>query len=270
MHKKLTRIATGVALPALLMTAGVAEAQTRLTEGQSRTGQLTTDSQMLTENIHYLDSYTIQGQAGERIAISMQSDEFDTLLEIGRMVDGRFMELGRDDDGGGELNSRLVFTFPETGTYTVRARTFGAGVTGTYLIEANRLPPPPPPPPPTPMQWGQTVDGTLSVDSPSYEHNDYGGPARYYALYSLAGEAGQTATITLRSDDFDSYLEVGGQTPIGFAVQQSNDDGTTADGEEPLGLNSRLTVTFQDAGTIVIRATTLGGGATGSYSLTAE
>lgn len=270
MQKTFKAVATGMALPGLLLAAAPALAQSELRDGRSVTGQLTTDSEVLQENIYYTDLYRISGEAGERVAISMQSDEFDTLLEIGQMVDGRFQELGRDDDGGGQLNSRLVFTFPETGTYTIRARTFGSGTTGTYLIEANRLPPPPPPPPPTAMGWGETVSGDLTLESPAYEVDQFGGPPRHYALFSLAGEAGQTATITLRSDDFDAYLEVGGQTPIGFAVQESNDDGIAGEGEEPLGLNSRVTVTFGMSGTIIIRATTLGGGATGSYQLTAE
>ncbi len=265
-----TGISTFAVAATLASFATVAPAQTPLPLGESQSGRISTESELLTENIYYLDSYIITGEAGERIEITMQSEDFDTLLEIGRIEDDRFVELGRDDDGAGELDSRLVYTFPQNGNYIVRARTFGAGDTGTYLIEANRLPPPPPPPPPTAIRRGQTVDGELSAESPAYAPDDFGGAMRHYGLYSLRGEAGQTVTVTMRSDDFDSFLEVGGMTPLGFAVQDSNDDGQSGEGEEALGLNSRLTVTFQQAGTMMIRATTLGGNTTGAYSLTVE
>ncbi|WP_298016830.1 hypothetical protein [uncultured Parasphingopyxis sp.] len=269
MHKKILGFTMGTAL-AVLATATAAQAQqtTPLTAGQERSAQLTTDSAIMNENVYYLDNYRISGEAGQRIAITMMSDDFDTLLEVGEMSDGMFSQLAMDDDGAGELNSRLVFTFPDDGEYIVRARTFGAGSTGNYTISAEMLPPPPPPPPPTPISVGQTVDGSFGADSPAYE-TPYGGDPRYYALYSLEGTPGQTVTITLRSEDFDAYLEAGGMTPLGFAVAESNDDGVGSDGEM-IGLDSRLTLTFSQAGTLIIRPTTLGGGATGAWTLTVE
>lgn len=270
MSRPIYRFAIGLSLAAVA-SAAAAQRPAPLQEGQSQTGRISEDSEMMSENIYYLDTYQVAGEAGERIEIVMRSDEFDTFLEIGQMVDGSFMQMASDDDGAGELNSRLVYTFPESGDYLVRARTFGPGATGTYLIEANRLPPPPPPPPPTPLARGQSVEGSLSVESPSYEVDTYGGSPRYYDLYSVTGDAGDTATVTLRSADFDSYLEAGGMTPLGFAVVTSNDDGAaTGEEEEPLGLDSRLTITFQEAGTVVLRATSLGGGSTGAYTLSVE
>jgi hypothetical protein len=267
MKTQLSKIALAAALAAALSPAAMA--QTALPMGGPVQGELTRESERITTNDYFLDSYTITGNAGDRVAIAMQA-EFDTLLEVGRTVDGEFQQMFMDDDGGDGLNSRLVFTFPETGTYTVRARTFGADTTGSYTIEVSELAPPPPPPPPVRIRPGRTVDGTLTTDSPTYSPDSYGGMDRHYALYELRGRAGDTRVVTLRSGDFDSFLEIGGLTPLGFAVVESNDDGAAGDGEESLGLDSRLTVTFQQAGTVMIRATTLGGGATGTYSLSVE
>ncbi|QLC25308.1 hypothetical protein HFP57_09930 [Parasphingopyxis algicola] len=268
MKTQLSKITLAAALAAALPAA--AGAQTPLPTGGSAEGELTRESERVTSNDYYLDSYTVTGSAGDRIAIAMQSDDFDTLLEIGRMEDGEFMQMFVDDDGGDGLNSRLVFTFPETGSYVVRARTFGADATGNYTIEVSEMAPPPPPPPPIRIRAGQTMDGTLTMDSPTYSPDSYGGQDRHYALYELRGREGDTRTVTLRSGDFDAFLEIGGLTPVGFAVVESNDDGAAGEGEESLGLDSRLTVTFRDSGTLMIRATTLGGGATGAYSLSVE
>ena len=264
----LSRFALAAALAATMPATALAQAP--LATGSAVQGELTRESERVTTNDYYLDSYTVTGEAGDRIAIAMQSDDFDTLIELGIMEDDQFIQMFVDDDGGEGLNSRLVFTFPESGTYIVRARTFGADSTGNYTIEATELAPPPPPPPPIRIRTGSTTAGTLTADSPSYLSDSYGAQGRHYALYALRGREGDTRTITLRSEDFDAFLEVGGMTPLGFAVSDSNDDGAAANGEEPLGLDSRLTVTFQQSGTLMIRATTLGGGATGAYSLIVE
>ena len=293
MNGRIPTWAIGGALPLLALAATAASAQTPLSPGVAQTGAITTESATMTENLYFLDLYRISGAAGDRFAITMESDAFDSYLEVGRMTDGRFEQLAANDDGGDGVNSRLVFTLPQAGDYVVRARTFGAGDTGAYRIVADRLPPPPPPPPPSPIAAGQTVTGSLTADSPVYEVENYGdsGVGRHYALYSLRGRAGQSVTVTLHSNDFDSFLEVGAMTPVGFGIVKSNDDGVPmADagyGEDmhdgmdmqegidmPLGgmsgLDSRLTVTFAQAGTMIIRATTLGEGATGSYSLSVE
>ena len=130
-------------LPALLLSASLAAplaAQQPLpTDGQSITGEITAESEVLSENIQYTDLYTITGEAGERVAIELISEDFDAYLEIGRMEDDRFVALRSDDDSGGDLNSRLVFTFPESGEYVLRARPLGPGSLGTgrYMNETH-------------------------------------------------------------------------------------------------------------------------------------
>lgn len=284
-----------LAAAATLLLGSTALAQTirPLEPGRSRNGSLTTRSTLMPENIYYLDQYRITGNAGDRVAITMRSEAFDSYIEVGRPEEDYFSVLGSDDDGGGELNSRLVFTFPETGSYIVRARTFGPNTTGAYAIAVETLPPPAPPPPPTPIQAGQTVQGSFTAESPFYIPADgYSTTGRHYALYTLNGAAGQTVTVTLRSTDFDAYLEAGADTPLGFAVATSNDDMAMPEGEMPVAempmtgdpemmahddhgafagtLDSQLLLTFEEAGTVTIRATTLSPETTGAYTLSVQ
>lgn len=80
--------------------------------------------------------------------------------------------------------------------------------------------------------------------------------------FAFEGEAGSVVEITMQSDAFDSYLVLEG--PSGDAVGQ-NDDGDAAS-----GTNSWLWRELPESGTYTIWAGSLGGSATGSYSLSLE
>lgn len=283
MMRSLTKTAAASIAALLLADAALAQNPRPLEPGQSRNGRLTERSQRMTENDYYLDRYRVSGERGERIAITMRSEEFDSYIEVGRMIEDGFEVAAYDDDGAGELDARLVFTFPESGEYIVRARTLGPNATGTYQIAVEELPPPPPPPAPIAIRVGQTIQGSFTDDSPAYGTDDpmlgLGSAGRHYALYTLTGAAGQTVTIDLKSTEFDAYLEAGADSPLGFAVAVSNDDGPQVDyeamSEEQAadyagGLDARLTVTFEKPGPITIRATTLAAGTTGAYAISVE
>jgi len=75
--------------------------------------------------------------------------------------------------------------------------------------------------------------------------------------YLYRGQAGEQLTITLRSNQFDTWLVIDDPDS---SFRETNDDG---DG----GTNSRLTVTLPRTATYVIAANSLSKGATGSYSL---
>src|SRR5207247_8967967 len=62
--------------------------------------------------------YAVQLEAGQVYRIDQVSRDFDSLL---RLEDAAGKELGRDDNGGGELNSRLTFLCRKSGTYHVVA-----------------------------------------------------------------------------------------------------------------------------------------------------
>jgi outer membrane protein assembly factor BamB len=85
----------------------------------------------------FYDAYSFTGTAGQQVAVSMSSNEFDTFLILNR-PDGT--TLAFDDDGGGGTNSRIppgggVITLPVTGTYTIWANAFDeSDTTGAYSL----------------------------------------------------------------------------------------------------------------------------------------
>lgn len=80
--------------------------------------------------------------------------------------------------------------------------------------------------------------------------------------FAFEGEAGSVVEITMQSDAFDPYLVLEG--PSGDTVGQ-NDDGLDVS-----GTNSWLWRELPESGTFTIWAGSLGGSATGAYSLSLE
>lgn len=81
------------------------------------------------------DVWLFSGQEGDRVTISMQSDEFDTMLEI---WGPDLMRAEYDDDGGDGTNSEIEgFRLPASGTYSIVARGYGPGERGSYRLSLD-------------------------------------------------------------------------------------------------------------------------------------
>ena len=80
----------------------------------------------------FADFYRFDGQRGQRLTFTMESDEFDTLLALD-LPDGR-REANDDRAGMEDTNSRLAITLPEDGVYQLTATSFGPGMAGTYSL----------------------------------------------------------------------------------------------------------------------------------------
>ncbi|HEX2092004.1 MAG TPA: hypothetical protein VHG28_06355, partial [Longimicrobiaceae bacterium] len=91
---------------------------------------------------------------------------------------------------------------------------------------------------------GQTVSGRLEASDPTLSDNSY------YDEYVYTARAGERLTITLRSSDFDAYLNWGRRNGSTFESVDTDDDGAG-------GTDSQLQVTVGSAGTYVIRANSL-------------
>jgi hypothetical protein len=215
--------------------------------------------------------YQFRVDPDTRIEAVMRSSSFDTLLEVGNFDGCEFNAIGRNDDGSGAndgTNSRLSGTLARGGTYVLKASALsGRQMSGNFSVTLRRLPalPVARTATPTPIRVGQPVTGRLTSTDPVIPttggDSDFSeGGGRPYRLYALSGRAGQSFTVSLDSDDFDSFLEAGTMSGIGYAAVLSDDDGGD-------GLNSRLTVTFQSNDTMIIRVSPLRAGSTGRYSL---
>ncbi|KQS54303.1 peptidase [Brevundimonas sp. Leaf363] len=222
-----------------------------ITVGAEVSGVLDDRDPELDSGAHY-DAYAFRAAEGQRFAISLNSDAFDPVLQVGRMAGGEFTETASNDDGPSRgLNSYLVFTAPSAGEYVVRATPLVDTGAGAYTLA---LADGPAPRAAQAVAVGDTVDGSLTAEDGS---NDQG--LRSDA-YRFTGRAGQIVTATLSSDAFDTYLALygpdDGSTPLA-----EDDDGA---GE---GTNSRLSFTLPSDGDYLIEARGFSDDATGDYKL---
>ena len=111
-------------------------APTPISIGQTVNGNLTTNDCPLGDGTFY-DTYSFAGTAGQRVAVLMTSNQFDTFLILNRPDGSTFTA---NDDGGGGTNSRIppgsgFITLPTTGTYTIWANAFDpTDTTGSYSL----------------------------------------------------------------------------------------------------------------------------------------
>lgn len=232
-----------------------------LSVGQEVEGELRA-SDYVGYNGNHLQAWEIRGRAGQSVVVELLSDPLDPYLSVvGPGMDGALT----DDDGGEGLNSRLCFSFPETGTYRIVASALGQR-TGPFTLSVRE------------SMNGQECDeddawfgdysalealstdgrrlpvaGEVAGELDSGDAVAFDAPAEAWAL---EGRAGQSVSVDLLSDDFDAYLYLlgPGLDPI------EDDDGAGA-------CHSRITVTLPETGTYRVVASSLGG-STGGYTLT--
>jgi hypothetical protein len=186
--------------------------------------------------------FTFSGRRGEVYSITLVADETDEeggeadpMLELFPGEGTAQGSLSSDDDGGGGLNSRIVAELPDDGPYTVRVSSLsGAGSArlGVARITAQDAAV-------GDLAYGRATTVAFGENSPLII-GETARPLVPYAMFRLpaapapramAGR-GEIIAITATSAELDPWLEVGIDTPLGFAVILSNDDHE--------GLDSRL------------------------------
>jgi hypothetical protein len=101
--------------------------------GQVVQGRLTPSDARLADNTVY-QAWTFYGQAGEMVTLDVMSTDFDAYAVI-QSLNGNV--LARDDDAGGNLNARIIFTLPYTGAFRLIANTQRQGLTGAYTLSVR-------------------------------------------------------------------------------------------------------------------------------------
>lgn len=83
--------------------------------------------------------YTVYLEGGDQVAIDVISEEFDTLVTL-MGPDGN--TVSENDDGpDGTTNSLLFARITQSGTYTVRVRSYGGEGSGNFQLKVARLRP---------------------------------------------------------------------------------------------------------------------------------
>jgi hypothetical protein len=102
--------------------------------GGTATGALGADD-TLVEGDKYAEVWTLTGEAGQTVNVRLEAEGFDTFLVVTGPGLGTPLT---DDDSGGELNSELEVTFPQSGVYRVVVTSAGARATGTFRLSVTR------------------------------------------------------------------------------------------------------------------------------------
>lgn len=242
-------LALSIAAPALAQSAGT------LSPGRTVEGQIAEGDATAADDAYRYDDYLIRARAGQRLEAVMRSADFDAYLEVFQQGDAEI--LARDDDGLGEgTDSRLRFTTDRAGTYVLRARTLSGVEGGAYTLGLSQRPPAGRPPRPTSIRVGQSIEGALTARDPETDNGEA------YDAYSFRARAGERFVMDLVSEDFDPVVRVGRMRAGEFDELAMNDDTLET------GLNSRLIFTAGETGDYIIRATPLGAGNEGAYTLT--
>ncbi len=234
-----------VGLAASLGMSAAAAQQRTLDLGQPQSSRLGAPGDSARSGRPY-QVWTVRVDSPLVAEIAMRSTAFDAYLVLQDSA-GRFLAF--DDNGAGGSDARLVQELTPGRHYRVLARSVNDS-TGDYSLELRRL---------NPATEGvvgtitrnQTVTGTLSAGLPTVS----GG--RPYQAYAFEGNAGDSVTIDLSSDAFDTYLIV--QGAVGRSVAENDDFG----GE----LHSRLVFVAPSTGRYRIVATAFSRESTGAYRL---
>lgn len=250
-----------IAAAALAMTAaGQAHAQAPARDinvGETLRGEIVADDLRDRMQTPY-KRYRLHGRAGETVVIDMTSQTFDAFIVITRP--GSNETIAYDDDGGGGTQSHLVFKFPDTGDYELRANAALKSALGPYTLSvaASDAAPPPAPAPsvsrpttggspataapnqarPTPAPTPAPVrpkanpaprriaiGDFISNELEDGDAKDSGGD--YFDAYVFKATAGQALVITMSSVDLDAYLSI--KDPTGQEVADDDDSGEDGD-----------------------------------------
>lgn len=173
--------------------------------------------------------WSLEGRAGQRLAIEQSSDELDSFVHL--QGPGVTTPVYNDDDGE-SLNSRLCVLLPGTGTYDVVASAISADARGEYALSviadpAEELCPEfifalglalAGLPLETPiLAIGAEAAGVLDPDSDARHPRD----GSVVDVWGVELSAGQSMVADIRSDQFDVFAYLTGP---GIAPPLSDDD----------------------------------------------
>jgi hypothetical protein len=226
--------------------------------GQSVQGDLSASDELYPDTTYY-QRWELSSRRGQEVTINLSSSDFDPVLIVRGTADTSVI----NDDGGPGCASRVSFTAPGSGPFTILVNTTASPhrQTGHYTLavsqgrepiesandcqpaNAGTL---------NNIAVGQTVTGRLSDSDPLYPDTTY------YQRWQFTPRRGQDVTIDLTSAEFDPVLIVRGAADSSIV----NDDGGP-------GCASRVAFTAQGSGaiTILVNTTSDPPRQTGAYSL---
>lgn len=180
--------------------------------------------------------FTFTGEEGILLEVALVAEgDFETTLDpYLTLRDSSGEVVAENDDGGGNLNSLLRYVMTDDSEYTIVASGLGDSG-GAYTLRVGPRREPIVQPPVQVVGIGDRATGRLGAgyENGGIDPNSIDYQLSEEALAMISGGAGE---VTIRMEkisgddpDFentlDPYIEIGFETPLGFAVVQSDDDG---------------------------------------------
>jgi hypothetical protein len=184
----------------------------------------------------YFDSYPLQLSAGDRLVVTLRSEDFDAYLLL-EAPDGTELENDDFDEGN---DARLDVLIESAGEWRVKVTSYEDGEEGGYRLVINR----------ERLRLLDSYVGALEPGDPVSIKGEY------YDTYTVQGGPDRRILVSLQSDEFDTFLAL--KPPRGSV--EFNDDYLSE-------TESRIDTIAESGGTYQIYATSYQGGETGSYTL---
>jgi hypothetical protein len=252
-----TLIASAANLQSIIFTATTADPciGTTLAFGVTGSGSLTTSDCRLTDG-RFIDFFATTVPTAGTYLFTQSSTSFDTFLALYNAA-GKNVALN-DDISSNNTNSALKAILP-AGNFELGATSFVPNVTGNYTVSSAASPTGI-----TNCEEVWVVPGISTAQE--LQNTDCGGTGAGsspgYDNYFMFLEAGQSITVTMSSTAINCLIEVYAPSPT---------TATTRVAFKECSANS-ATLTFTALGTQlhVLRATKVGTGETGSYTLAVQ
>jgi len=190
--------------------------------------------------------YTVKLLKDKTYIIDLVTKDFDAYL---RLLNKKGDELAEDDDGGGDLNSRIIHSVKATEDHQIVVTTFD-GQVGKFNLKVREF-----------TLKGEAKARPIGKDGFTITANIAQGDTttlgKLGRIYSVELKAGESYTIDLESPTMDSYLYLfDGKNKL---LAQDDDSGGD--------VNSRITYRATADGVFHILASSLDGDETGEFTL---
>jgi hypothetical protein len=214
------------------------------------------------EEHHRYDDIRVHLEAGQRYRLSVDSTAFDPVAHLYRPgnVYTDESQVAVNDDGDG-LNPRISYTPTESGDYTLRVIGYAADARGAYTADVAILPPLAPPISTPGRQVA--VNGSWLLWEGDLSDTDADSGGHHFDDYLIHLDAHQVRYISLEGMGFDSVVQI-----LRPADRDSdNPNIVDSDDDSGVGFNSLLAFAPDETGDYIVRVTSFGDNAKGTYRL---
>lgn len=222
-------------------------------------GKLDENDHPLGPNNAYGKLYSVKLSKGTEYQIDLvrNDNNMDPYLKL---QDANGKDLAQDDDGGGNLNSRIKYTPLQDAEFRIVATALGSGQ-GAFTLSVAKVGVAAPAAKAGPLSFKDgenriNINSTLDNTDPAIGPNN--GPGKTFTLKMSKGIR-YTIDLVRNDNAMDPYLKLA--DPTGNVVAEDDDGGGN--------LNSRIQITPKDDGEYKIIATSLNNNG-GNFTLSVE